>query len=1164
MISLERKSYIGDFKIFWDGERMIINEIEYPNRLVEAIINNKLVIFAGAGVSMGKPTNLPSFKALSKQISQLTTESKRENEPDEQYLGRVKNLGHDVHQKVCNTLNESNLQPNKYHDILIGLFNEGKIRIVTTNYDLMFEKALEQKGRETKVYSYPALPYGNEFKGIIHLHGEVNDSSNIVLTDSDFGKSYMYYGNVTSFLRALFESEYVVLFVGYSYNDIVMKYFTRALPDLSGEKRYIFSNEEQVEENKSLGLTPIIYKKDDYDQLYNSLARLSSLVIRDDYKWNLRIIDIAGEIPNKLNDEFNYEVKEIFNNIHYTNKFFSLIKDKDWAEYLFDMGYFDDVFMKNELDDFSYKKIEWLSKNIIKEELELFIKFCYEKNFVLNKILQNEIASCICDFKDEFDKIKILMNLIDFKDIHFIHLKDLLRICYEHTPKLDFLASKIISTSLEFDFKKDSYISQDRLKIKFNYDNYEINTLWEQYSLFDNKYYINILNDISNRIHSLERFVEIGISADNFIFSSFYKDEKEYINEHDIFMFILAKLLLGMEDDQKNYWFKKYISSKISILVRSSLFVLRQISDMSNNEKLNVLSDENIKILDIEFKEELFMLYMDIFPKLTDNDKKIFLNNLMKEEKLNENFTDESYFYQKYNLLVWLDRFDQNNKDIEKYKNEVLNKYSYFKPRENPQKSIGPITTSWGDGPLPYSESEIIDNLEELFCELLYYSGDGFNTAERYTLINTLEDICVAKTEFRDRLVDLLIIKGEFENDLWKSVINSLKKSDISENELIEVFEKIFIQPLIRINSLEFSSVIYSNLKSRDNVSDNLADYLFEKIKLLWPHSTSFENDTIDYFNKALNSSKGNIALSMIHLIDISTKNKDKRILENRFKSFLEKMINEETYNDALVVILGNASFFYSLDRSWCEDNILVNYNSDDKKLLNIAWNGFIYQSYLYPEFAIIMEPKFHNAIKNITTFCDKDLRKEILKRYISLMVNISTDPINDYVSNIFTKETLDEVIKIFYFELSRYIESLDKTVRNEIFDKWILQFISNRTRSLPVLLTDPEKNLILKLLLEFPDRIDSLNEIFIRLDDSFRVDQDTLNYLFYIIEITKDNSDMINRILLIITNQMKRNTKEMISGYIQTGIRDLYEKIKNNGTDTENLERNMKFLNIN
>ncbi|WP_296140548.1 SIR2 family protein [uncultured Anaerococcus sp.] len=95
---------------------------------------------------------------------------------------------------------------------------------------------LEKKDRKAKIYSYPALPYGDQFSGIIHLHGDVNCPSNIVLSDSDFGKSYMYYGNVTSFLRSLFESEFTVLFIGYSYSDIVMKYFTRSLPDLSGKK----------------------------------------------------------------------------------------------------------------------------------------------------------------------------------------------------------------------------------------------------------------------------------------------------------------------------------------------------------------------------------------------------------------------------------------------------------------------------------------------------------------------------------------------------------------------------------------------------------------------------------------------------------------------------------------------------------------------------------------------------------------------------------------------------------------------------------------------------------------------------------------------------------------------------------------------------------------
>ena len=113
----------------------------------------------------------------------------------------------------------------------------------------------------------------------------------------------------------------------------------------------------------------------------------------------------------------------------------------------------------------------------------------------------------------------------------------------------------------------------------------------------------------------------------------------------------------------------------------------------TNTEKLDLLKSNNIKILDISFKEELFWLYADIFPKLEDDDKKIFLNEIMNEEKLSNNFTDESYFYQKYNLLIWLQRFDESNQDIISNINSIKEKYDYFQPRENPEKSIGPITS---------------------------------------------------------------------------------------------------------------------------------------------------------------------------------------------------------------------------------------------------------------------------------------------------------------------------------------------------------------------------------------------------------------------------------------------------------------------------------------
>ena len=49
---------------------MFLNGIEYPNQILDAKKNNSLVVFAGAGASMGKPTNLPDFKKMCDQIAE--------------------------------------------------------------------------------------------------------------------------------------------------------------------------------------------------------------------------------------------------------------------------------------------------------------------------------------------------------------------------------------------------------------------------------------------------------------------------------------------------------------------------------------------------------------------------------------------------------------------------------------------------------------------------------------------------------------------------------------------------------------------------------------------------------------------------------------------------------------------------------------------------------------------------------------------------------------------------------------------------------------------------------------------------------------------------------------------------------------------------------------
>lgn len=1140
---------------------MIIKNINSPELLVEAIKNDKIVIFCGAGISMSEPTKLPSFNELSGKIAELTNQEKRNDESDEQYLGRVENLGHDVHNEVCNILSATQTQPNTNHETLIDFFKRD-IRIVTTNYDIMLESTLEKKERKTNIYSYPALPHGDKFNGIVHLHGEVKNPTDIVLTDSDFGKSYMYYSNVTTFLRSLFESEYTILFIGYSYNDIVMKYFTRSLPDLSGKKRYIFTSSDQASNYKLLGLTPIIHEKNNYKQIYDSLRRISNLVTRDDNSWSLRIKDISEEVPNKINDEFDFEIKEILNNIHYSSLFLSKIKGKDWAEFLFNHGYFDDIFSNNYVDDFGIQRIEWLAREVIINETNLFLRFCYDKDFILSKKLQVEIATIICNHNTKIGVIEKLINLIDFDNLEFIWISRLLDVCYSNTPKLDFVASEIYSASLSFILNKNAIISVDKIDINFKFGDDIIKYLWNKYKLFNNKYYINILNSISNQLYNLKKFKMMGFNVEEFEFASFYPRPEEYISNLEQFLIIFKELLLGMESQNKEYWYKTYISSDISILLRSSLLILRNMSNITGKEKLNLLKSNNIKILDISLREELFWLYADIFPTLEDNDKKIFLDEIMNEEKLSDNFTDESYFYQKYNLLIWLQRFDESNQDIISNINSIKEKYDYFQPRENPEKSIGPTIVRWGDAQLPYTETEIVNNLEKIIDELLSYEGDGFERAERITLIRKLEKICSENENFREKLIELLIKLNELDTDIWRGIIESLDKSDLSEQKLIRIFDKICIKPLVDIYNLEISQAIFSILDTRKSISDNLVDFFYKKFKLLWNYSSNTEEKSLDYMTRALNSSKGNLGLSIMKLIQNSINNSGEKYLEDRFKALLEQMLNEEGYNDSLVVILGNASFFYSVDSDWCEKFILDKYKSNDDEILKRAWSGFVYQSYLYTGFALVFESIYHEAIRNIYIF-DKNIRKSIFKGYMSLIFNFSDDPMGDYIPNIFTDSMDEEILDFFYSELSIYIEHLDNTGRKEIFDKWIKKFLYRRTRNFPVETSNHEKNLILEFVVKFPYFTSNLDEILIKFEKEFTIEQSTLYFFIQTIEISKDNVELINKLMIFITDQMIKNTQELITYNIKEDLESVYYKILKYEVNTDKLEVNLRFMNI-
>jgi hypothetical protein len=212
----------------------ISTSLTIPDELERARNAGQLVVFAGAGVSMGAPANLPSFLQLAREIADppLPLRDEDKNVLD-RYLGRAEKAGINVQERAREKLIERKGTPTKLHEHLLGIFGvHSNVRLITTNFDLHFNTATESVFGNAQIPRYvgPALPPGQQFLGIAQLHGSLSHTQDrLVLTKQDFAAAYMTEGWAARFLVRVF-AERTVLFVGYALGDPVMQYLVSALP----------------------------------------------------------------------------------------------------------------------------------------------------------------------------------------------------------------------------------------------------------------------------------------------------------------------------------------------------------------------------------------------------------------------------------------------------------------------------------------------------------------------------------------------------------------------------------------------------------------------------------------------------------------------------------------------------------------------------------------------------------------------------------------------------------------------------------------------------------------------------------------------------------------------------------------------------------------------
>lgn len=201
-------------------------------QLQTAAKQNRLVVFVGAGVSAS--AGVPAWKSLIEKF--------KDELPDEMFdIGDVlktaqayKELRGDVEylKEIKKILKYEQASCNQIHDAIMQL---NPSNIVTTNYDDLLEQSALRNNKQYYVVSKDAqLPANQGEKMLIKMHGDF-DEGNIVLTENDYYDYSRNFPLIRSFLLSLFCTK-VVLFIGFSFNDINLKYILRQISSLLDSK----------------------------------------------------------------------------------------------------------------------------------------------------------------------------------------------------------------------------------------------------------------------------------------------------------------------------------------------------------------------------------------------------------------------------------------------------------------------------------------------------------------------------------------------------------------------------------------------------------------------------------------------------------------------------------------------------------------------------------------------------------------------------------------------------------------------------------------------------------------------------------------------------------------------------------------------------------------
>jgi len=1086
-----------------------LGAIEFDDGILDALRQDRLVVFAGAGVSMGPPSSLASFWKLTCDIAQGT--GLAPTEPLDRFLGQLQHRNIAVHDRAGELLSPAESAPNALHHDLLRMFRtRERVRLVTTNFDLHFETAATALfGVVPDVYRAPALPLGYDFSGIVHVHGALPRARDVVLTDADFGRAYLTEGWARRFLVDVFR-RYTVLFVGYSHNDVVMNYLARALPADSVAGRFALTDEEGSWE--LLGIKPIRFMKsagtEPFKELYDGVRRLAERTTRGALDWQARLAELGGR-PPPTDEEAISEVEQALREVHTTRFLLNVAHDPEWLRWLNGRKHLDALFGTVDLGEREMLLAMWLARHFAIDNPEAMFEIVAAHGLRMHPTLWWAIGREIGVEKQkplEESALRRWTTILlatapvqaDPHVLMWLAERCESQGCVELTLKVFIAMSKHrLSVKPGFAWPDDEGNETRRrldAECPLLADHWSLNEVWTKHlKPHCGQVAQSLLSGTAVRLEEMHAELTAWDRASRewdpigYGRSAIEPHEQDR-NPEAIDVLIDAardalEWLAASDPVLLGAWIERLATSDVPLLRRLAIHSTTVHPRQSADERLKWLLDR-IGLHELSEHHEVHRAVALCYSAASDPARKSVIDAILAHtlQASDDWPADKRTARSHFDWLSWLLQAKPDCQLAGAALAPIALQYPEWQPSDHPDLTHWMGSGGWVGTQSPWSVEQLLarEPTEQL-DDLLSFKGTRFDGPSREGLLANVREASKQEASWAFALAQGLAKRELWPSDLWPALIRGLQDSDLTIDGWRELLTLASDRELHLVHAHEIANLIFGLV--RDGGKPFALDLLEQANAIaqsVWLalEANPKDEDVDDWLTRAINRPAGVMVEFWINGLSLLMRGKTgaERAMPENYRNWFTLVAQDATSKGGMgrCLLASQTAFLFSLDESWTRQHVIPLFVDPSRQRFAQAWDGFLAWGRLYPALVDAMLPAFVAAMSRVPTDL-KDHRQRFIEFYTALAAFHVSDPSQQLLPTLFNHGSLEDRLS-FASHLGYFLRQMQQPTKQQLWDSWLRRYWQGRLQGVLAVLDESEIRKMLEWLPylgdAFPDAV--------------------------------------------------------------------------------------------